>query len=187
LERLVIETEEDWSRFREVIRASLEAELSALERLPVKKKSRPPGYSNWCAMMSRCYNKNYDHYVHYGARGIKVYSKWHKFRNFIADLGEPPPGSSLERIDVNKGYSPKNCKWASTKEQSRNKRNTRLVTAAGKTQALASWAEETGIKHSTLHARLKYMTPEEAFSAPVNQGGDHRSANFRRERHGRRG
>ena len=168
MDRLVIESEEDWAKFRAIVRTSLLAEIDAFA-LQKRQRTRKPGYSNWCAMMTRCYNANSSHYKDYGGRGIKVFSRWHKFKNFISYLGSPPPGASLERIDVNKGYSPKNCRWATNTEQARNKRNSRRITVYGETKTLQEWANQTGMCHSTLWARLKYMTPEAAVSTPINE------------------
>lgn len=78
-------------------------------------------------------------------------------------MGEKPDKMTLERIDNNKGYYPENCKWASRKEQSNNKRNTILVSAFGKTQTISQWADETGLSHVTIYLRLrKGKTHEES-------------------------
>lgn len=84
----------------------------------------PQEYIAWIGMRARCHNKNHSAYKHYGARGIFVCDRWmNSFENFIEDMGEKPTKNhTLERIDNNKGYNPKNCEWATWKKQSKNKR-----------------------------------------------------------------
>jgi hypothetical protein len=78
-------------------------------------------------MMWRCYNKNSKSYGDYGGRGIKVTKRWHKFENFYFDMGDPPEGMSIERVNNNNGYSKTNCRWATAKEQVRNTRASKLT------------------------------------------------------------
>lgn len=84
--------------------------------------SNTPTYKTWADMMQRCNNPKVRAYKYYGARGIKVSKRWRTFSNFYKDMGERKEGLTLERIDNNKDYNPKNCKWATMKEQSMNKR-----------------------------------------------------------------
>lgn len=86
-------------------------------------------YSVWTGLKTRCLNKNNHNYHSYGGRGITVCDRWLNGENnmaafdcFISDMGSRPEGYSLDRIDVNKGYSPDNCRWASSKTQATNKR-----------------------------------------------------------------
>lgn len=80
-------------------------------------------YSIWVTMIKRCRNPNAHAYERYGGRGITVCERWHTFTNFYADMGDPPPKLTLDRIDNDKGYQPDNCRWATRSEQRLNSRN----------------------------------------------------------------
>lgn len=115
--------------------------------------ARSPVYAVWGSMVSRCTNPNTPQWDDYGGRGIRVCDRWLKFENFLADMGECPSGMSIDRIDVNGNYEPGNCRWATPKEQSRNRRNTVFLTVNGRTQPLAEWAEEIGCGYDRLLRR----------------------------------
>lgn len=103
-------------------------------------------YRSWVSMIQRCTNPNNDDYHCYGGRGITVCERWRTFANFLIDMDNPPTKyHSIDRINNNKGYCKSNCRWATPKQQARNKQNNHLETYNGKTQCLAAWAEETGI------------------------------------------
>jgi hypothetical protein len=100
----------------------------------------------------RCMNPNNPAYKDYGGRGIKVCDRWlESYKNFYEDMGDRPDGMSIERIDNNRGYSPDNCKWATSSEQNNNRRNVHIY----KGRTISDWSEITGIKKSTIRARLR--------------------------------
>lgn len=113
-------------------------------------------YHSWEAMKSRCYNENNESYSYYGGRGITVCNRWlDSFENFINDMGEAPKKHSLDRIDPEKEYSPKNCRWANAKEQIRNRRKTKMAVIDSVSKPMAEWAEIYGIKLKTAIKRIE--------------------------------
>lgn len=106
-----------------------------------------PEYTAWNAMKRRCYNKNYVGRKWYSDRGIEVCDRWRDdFMAFLEDMGrKPSPHHSLDRIDVNLGYSTENCRWSTQKEQTRNKRNNVIMTIDGVSCPVSEWAEKAGL------------------------------------------
>jgi hypothetical protein len=88
-------------------------------------------YKSWLKMRSRCNDMNDIGFNNYGGRGIKICKEWDNFLNFLKDMGERPKGTSIDRIDVDGNYEPKNCKWSSKQEQNGNRRNIRFVEIDG--------------------------------------------------------
>jgi len=125
-------------------------------------------YNSWSGIIQRCTNPNNTEYKNYGNRGIRVCKRWIKFENFLADMGEPLTDKhTIDRIDNNKGYCKSNCRWATRKEQARNKRNNRLITFNKKTQCLSAWAEEVGIAQRLIWKRLsRGWSPKRALLTP---------------------
>lgn len=78
-------------------------------------------------MLRRCTNPDHPRYADWGGRGITVCERWRKFENFLEDMGEKPPGMTLDRRDNDGPYDPENCHWVKPAVQSRNKRSTRLT------------------------------------------------------------
>ncbi len=121
-----------------------------------------PEYRAWFGMKQRCYYKTHIQFKDYGGRGIRVCDRWRdSFENFLADMGPRPSRAySLDRFpDMHGDYEPSNCRWATSSEQHRNRRNNRLITFGGETRCITAWAEAYGINPSTLHHRLKRGTP----------------------------
>jgi predicted XRE-type DNA-binding protein len=86
----------------------------------------PREYSSYRAMRNRCHNPRHSRYPYYGGRGISICERWLKFENFLADMGERPQGKSLDRINNDGNYTPKNCRWATQREQVQNSSNCKL-------------------------------------------------------------
>jgi hypothetical protein len=120
-----------------------------------QKGKRTRAYSSWSAMMTRCYNKNNEKYPRWGGRGITVCEKWHKFEGFYEDMGDPPEGFSLERVDNNGNYCKENCVWASPMRQAQNTRTTKTITYQGKTLSLGGWDRELGFGKDTVASRIR--------------------------------
>lgn len=117
---------------------------------------RTPEFRAWVKLRSRCLSQKDPDYKDYGARGITVCLEWvDSYPNFLRDMGRrPSPQHTIERNDNNLGYSASNCRWATRLEQGRNKRNSRRISAFGRTLALAAWSEATGINRKTISDRL---------------------------------
>lgn len=110
---------------------------------------------SWDNMKSRCFNSKSINFKYYGGRGITICREWLKFENFFADMGtKPSKEHSIDRIDNNNGYYKENCRWATKKEQARNKRNNINIEHQGRIQCLTDWAKELGISHVKLWYRL---------------------------------
>lgn len=108
-------------------------------------------------MVQRCTNPKAPAWKDYGGRGITVCHRWlgeGGFANFLADMGERPTGKEIDRRRNNEGYSPDNCRWATSKENNNNRRTNRLLTHDGRTQTAAQWADETGINASRILQRI---------------------------------
>lgn len=127
-------------------------------------------YRCWSGMLSRCNNPHATNYERYGGRGITVCERWHRFDNFLADMGETPKGLTLERVDNSGNYEPNNCRWATRKEQQSNTRSNRRLEWEGKQLTFAQLTQLSGISHSTLWYRLdKGMSVQEAISLPIDK------------------
>jgi len=116
-------------------------------------KRRTGTYNSWAGMMDRCEWGGHPSYARYGARGIRVCSRWHDFKNFLADMGERPKGMSIDRIDGRKGYSPDNCRWASAQQQALNTSRTIWVTHEEKRVTAHELCARLGISRKALRAR----------------------------------
>lgn len=122
--------------------------------------SRSRAYQAWLGMRQRCNNPNSRFYSYYGGRGISVCERWSVFENFLADMGQPGPGESLDRYPDNNGnYEPTNCRWASRRAQQNNRRINRLVTLMGEEHTIAEWARITGIHRNTITQRIDAGLP----------------------------
>lgn len=128
-----------------------------------------PLYGLWKTMRGRCNTPTNKKYPRYGGRGISICARWDDFFAFAADMGPRPAGFTLDRINNDGDYEPANCRWASSKEQSRNKSDNRIVMVGGAPVVLADVEGKTGIKSATVRKRIAELgwTPEEAVSVAV--------------------
>jgi len=142
-------------------------------------RSKTPEYKSWASMKSRCDNPNNTHYSRYGGRGITYETRWSSFEEFLKDMGDMPVKKmELDRIDNEGSYRKENCRWATRKEQTRNrggKRATRLYTFDSKTMCIADWAKEIGITAASLQKRLNKGWPLELALSPERRDGGDRS------------
>lgn len=124
-------------------------------------------------MKHRCLDPKYDKYKYYGERGIGICGDWARsyyyFEKWALENGYEN-GLTLDRIDNNKGYSPRNCRWVSMKEQANNKSSNHMLTFNGKTQSIQKWADELNISASMLYHRMHDgWTVERALTEPNHE------------------
>lgn len=114
-------------------------------------------YTIWRAMKARCERPGSASYQGYGARGITVCREWsisfEAFRDWAMSNGYDD-NLSIDRIDVDAGYYPENCRWATQAEQANNRRSNLVIAHGGLSLSLAGWAKKTGIKAGTISARI---------------------------------
>jgi hypothetical protein len=116
-----------------------------------------PMYRNFAEMHNRAGPAALGRYWDdYGARGIHVCKRWYSFRNFVSDMWPKPAGTTLDRHNNDRGYSLRNCRWATNREQADNKRTSKeKITYKGETLSIADWADRLGVTYQTLDGRLK--------------------------------
>lgn len=105
-------------------------------------------------MRDRCLRAKSEAFADYGGRGIAICEQWGTFQGFFQDMGDPPEGLTLERIDVNGNYEKQNCRWASWTEQARNRRNSRFIMINGMRVHAKDAARIFGVQYKTLMARI---------------------------------
>lgn len=112
----------------------------------------------WCGMKERCQNPNAENYKWYGGRGITVCSEWQEFKPFYdwATSNGWENGLTIDRIDVNKPYSPDNCRFVPLKKQFRNRRSNVAITVDGETHLQCEWEEILGMRKKVI-SKWKYV------------------------------
>lgn len=128
-------------------------------------------FGSWCNMRSRCFNPKDKGYPAYGARGITVCARWkHSFANFLEDMGpKPTPRHSIDRYPNNDGnYEPGNCRWATSKQQNRNRRDNVRVVWQGQDRLLIDIASSWGLSYRTVLDRINAGWPSDlAITEPL--------------------
>lgn len=118
----------------------------------------------WDSIKARCYNKNSTSYPRYGARGIIMCDKWRNdFKAFydwaIAngyDENSKRGDCTIDRIDVNKNYSPDNCRWVNATEQANNRRTNIIIKYQNQEKTLAEWCKLLDLPYKTMHKKIRY-------------------------------
>lgn len=139
-------------------------------RMATHRKGGTPEHRAWAHMLRRCRSPDEPMYPQYGGRGIRVCDRWLKFENFLADMGEKPPGLSLDRIDVNGNYEPNNCRWATWLQQANNKQFNRRTEYMGETITITELARLTGLSIKTIDTRWCRGDRGEALYRPTDHG-----------------
>lgn len=148
-------------------------------------KSGTKSYRTWAGIITRCHNPNCDEYHNYGGRGIAVCQGWRlSSSKFFLDMGEPPTEKhSIDRIENDRGYdcghcedcrsrnATQNCRWSTPQEQSRNRRNSRIVTFNGQSLTISEWAEKLTIPSAVLYKRIAIhgWTIDRAMTQPLKK------------------
>lgn len=120
-----------------------------------------PGYRIWIRIKCRCYDKNNKAFKDYGGRGIIVCDRWQGvdgFKHFIEDMGiRPSSCHTIERKDTDGDYEPINCKWATMKEQSINKRSTKYVEYNGERLPFSVFCERYGLSYKKTYPKVRKL------------------------------
>ena len=130
-------------------------------------------YVSYHSMLQRCLNSRSGEFDDYGGRGIAVCDRWrgkHGFAHFLTDMGtRPSVKHTLDRKDNDLGYTSDNCRWATTKQQSRNKRNTVYVEIDGVRRPVADVADEHHVNRAVFKTRLRMgWDVQRAIDTPVH-------------------
>lgn len=148
----------------------LSAEISSVGNR-VHGQRKESEYKCWVSMKQRCLNPKNRSFKDYGSRGIVICKRWMTFANFFRDMGRRPDRSfTLERNDNALGYNPKNCRWATKRDQSLNRRSSVIITAFGETKHLVDWTRDPRLacRPATFEKRIYAgWSMEKAFSTPT--------------------
>lgn len=126
-----------------------------------QRKNKKPGYRSWLGMKQRCYNINNPKFDRYGARGITICAEWlDSFEQFIADMGPPPKGYTIDRIDNDGNYCPENCHWADIRTQAGNRSNNTIIDTPAGQMTIAEAARYYNIPAKIISDRRRRGTPQ---------------------------
>lgn len=122
-------------------------------------------------MRERCYKSYYPEPQYYSEKGITICDEWKDnylaFKEWALNNGYAD-NLSIDRIDGNKGYSPDNCRWATPKEQSRNRKTNILINHNGEEKTLVEWCELLNLNYGTIEMRLRRgWDKEKALLEPI--------------------
>jgi hypothetical protein len=126
------------------------------ERVLTHGKSETKLYGVWAGIKRRCYNKNQAAYKNYGGRGISLCADWFDFSHFYKwaiDNGYKE-GLSIDRIDNNGNYEPKNCRWVDDSTQANNTRVVKRISYHGETLTYMEWSRKLGAKRNIVWKRI---------------------------------
>jgi hypothetical protein len=132
-------------------------------------------YNSWRAMIKRCESVNHKSYHRYGGKGISVCKRWRlSFQDFLADMGSKPSSEhSLDRINNDGNYEPKNCRWASRAEQNCNKSHSKNFEFEGRILPLNEIVAACGIRRGTYDKRIERgWSHLDALYKPLTKYGD---------------
>lgn len=136
----------------------IKVELLKSKAKKYSKNTHEKLYNTWAGMKQRCYNPNAERYTIYGARGIQICDKW---KNSFVDFAEwallngYQEGLSIDRIDPNGNYEPSNCRWATLKEQSNNKRRSIKLKVDNQEITIPELSKKLGVSYSTVYSQVK--------------------------------
>lgn len=141
--------------------------------------SRTKIYKIWKGMIGRCTNPKGKYFDRYMGRGITICKEWrNSFENFYKDMGDPPAGHSLDRVNNDKGYSKENCRWATPKQQQNNRRGCIKLTFNQQTKSLVEWSEITNLSRTVIWKRLDAgWSVEKALTTPLRTDARHARKN----------
>ena len=129
-------------------------------------------YHIWCGMKARCMNLNSPKYKSYGGRGITVCKEWvnsyENFRDWSLSHGYKE-NLTIDRIDVNDGYRPDNCRWADNFTQANNRQDSFRIEYKGEIRTVHEWSGIVGISAGTIRRRIKNLnwSVEDAMTKPI--------------------
>ena len=138
------------------------------KRLTKHGKCGTPTYKSWVEMKYRCSSDTQIGYKNYKGRGITHDVSWNDFEIFLADMGERPKGTSLDRIDNDGNYCKDNCRWASKIDQMNNTRRNKILTYNGEKKTIAQWEKDLGFSSRVISQRLQNgWSVDKAISTPL--------------------